>query len=86
MSIKEFTFNNRRSSTRLAISRIDKFLVSQDLDSRGRRIEATTSIQKFSDHSPSVLSIWGQPAIPDKSSHYFDSSLLENEKGRVEML
>jgi hypothetical protein len=86
MSTKEFTFDNRRSRAHSVVSRIDKFLVSQDLDSKGRRIEATTSIQKFSNHSPLVLSIWGQPAIPDKPSHYFDSSLLEDEKGRAKIL
>jgi hypothetical protein len=86
MSAKEFTFNNRRSGTRLAISHLNKFLVSQDLDSKGGRIEAANSIQKFSNHSPLVLSIWGQPIIPNKLSHYFDSSLLEDEKRRVEML
>jgi hypothetical protein len=31
---------------------IDKFLISQDLDSRGGRIEAATSIWKCLDHSP----------------------------------
>jgi hypothetical protein len=59
MSAKEFTFDNGRSGACLAVSCIDKFFVSQDLDSRGGRIEATTSIQKFSDQSPLVLSIWG---------------------------
>jgi hypothetical protein len=86
MSVKEFTFNNGRSGVHLTISGIDKFLVCQDLDSRGGRIEAATSIQKFSNHSPLVLSIWGQRAIPNKLFHYFDSSLLEDEKGRAEML
>jgi exonuclease III len=86
MFAKEFTFDNGRSSARSTVSRIDKFLVSQDLDLRGRRIEAATSIRKFSDHSPLVLSIWGQPAIPDKSYHYFDSSLLKYEKGKAKML
>jgi hypothetical protein len=33
-----------------------------------------------------VLSIWGQLAKPDKPSHYFNFSLLEDEKRRVEML
>ncbi len=86
MSAKEFTFDNRRFNAGSGVSRINKFLVSQDLDSRGRRIEAATSIQKFSDHSTLVVSIWGQPAILDKLFHYFDSSLLEDEKGRAEML
>jgi exonuclease III len=57
MSAKEFTFDNGRSSAHSAISRIDKFLISQDLDSRGGRIEAAASIRKFSDHFPLVLSI-----------------------------
>jgi hypothetical protein len=86
MSIKEFTFDNGRSGASSAVLHINKFLVSQDLDLRGERIEATTSIQKFLDHSPLVLSIWGQHAIPNKSFHYFDSSLLEDEKGRIEIL
>jgi exonuclease III len=66
MSTKEFSFDNGRSSALSTITRIDKFLISQDLDSRGRRIEATALIRKFSDHSPLVLSIWGQLDIPDK--------------------
>jgi hypothetical protein len=86
MSVKEFTFDNRRSDAHLAVSRIDKFLVSQDLDLRGGRIEVAASIQKFSDHSPLILSVCGQPDIPDKLSHYFDFSLLKDEKRRAEML
>jgi endonuclease/exonuclease/phosphatase family metal-dependent hydrolase len=86
MSAKEFTFDNGRFGAHSAVSRIDKFLISQDLDSRGGRIEAAALIRKFSDHSPLLLSIWGQPDIPDNLSHYFDSSLLKDEKGRAEML
>jgi hypothetical protein len=86
MSVKEFTFDNGRSNAHSAVSCIDKFLVSQDLDLRGGRIEVATSIQKFLDHFPLVLSIWAQPAILDKSSHYFDFSLIEDEKGRAELL
>jgi exonuclease III len=63
MSAKEFTFNNGRFGAHSAISRMDKFLVSQDLNSRGERTEVATSIQKFSNHSPLVLSIWGKPTI-----------------------
>jgi exonuclease III len=58
MSAKD-TFDNGKFGTRSTILRIDKFLVSQDLDSRGRRIQVAISIRKFSDHSPLVLSIWG---------------------------
>jgi hypothetical protein len=85
MSTKEFTFDNERSGAHSTISHIDKFLVSQDLDLRGGKIEVATLIRKFSDHSPLVLSIWGQPDLPDKLSHYFHSSLLKDEKGKVEM-
>jgi hypothetical protein len=63
ISAKEFTFDNGRFGARLVISRIDKFLVFRNLDWRGERIEAATSIQKFSNHSPLVLSIWNQPAM-----------------------
>jgi hypothetical protein len=58
MSAKEFTFDIGAFGARSMVSHIDKFFVSQDLDSRGGRIEAATSIQKFLDHSPLVLSIW----------------------------
>jgi hypothetical protein len=84
--VKEFNFNNGRSDARSVISRIDKFFVSQDLNPRDEKIEATTLIRKFSNHSPLVLTIWGQLAIPNKPSHYFYSFLLKDEKGRVEML
>jgi predicted ATPase len=52
MSTKEFTFDNGRSDAHSAISCIDKFFISQDLDSRGRRIEAAASIRKW-------LEVWG---------------------------
>ncbi len=83
MSAKEFSFTNGRSCTRLVVSCINKFLLSQDLNSRGEKIKATTSIPKFSDHSPLLLSIWGQPTIPNKPSHYFDFSLLKDEKKKL---
>jgi hypothetical protein len=86
MSTKEFTFDNGKSNVRSAILHINKFLTSQDLNSKGKRIKGATSIRKFLDHSPLVLSIWGQPAIPNKLFHYFDFSLLEDEKGKAEML
>ncbi len=35
MSKKAFTFDNKKLGADSAISRIDKFMVSQDLDSRG---------------------------------------------------
>jgi hypothetical protein len=86
ISTKEFTFNNGRFDAHLAILCLDKFLVSQDLDTRGGRIEVATLIHKLSDHSPLVLTIWGQLVVPGKLNHYFDSSLLGDEKGRAAML
>jgi predicted ATPase len=35
MSKKEYTFDNGRKGRGSAVSRIDKFLVSQELDTRG---------------------------------------------------
>jgi exonuclease III len=60
MSKKEYTFDNGRKGQGSAVSRIDKFLVSQELDSRGGRIEAAPSIRKISDHSPLVITVWGR--------------------------
>jgi hypothetical protein len=60
-------FDNGRSGARSVVSRIDKFIVFQDLDTRGQgRIEAATSGCKLSDHSPLVLTIWGQPTESSK--------------------
>jgi exonuclease III len=57
MSKKEYTSDNGRAGARSVVGRIDKFLVSQKLDTRGGRIEATTSVHKLSDHSPLVITI-----------------------------
>jgi len=86
MSKKEYTFDNGRSGMRSVVSHIDKFIVSQDLDTRQWRIEATTSIRKLSDHSPLVLTIWGQPTESSKQNKYFDSSLLRVETCKATML
>jgi exonuclease III len=86
MMVKEYTFDNDRSGPNSAVFRINKFLVSQELDAWGGRIEASTLVRKLSDHSPLVLTIWGQLVAPDKTCHYFDSSPLGDEKGRVELL
>jgi endonuclease/exonuclease/phosphatase family metal-dependent hydrolase len=86
MSKKEFTFDNGRKGQGAAVSRIDKFLVSQELDSRGGRIEAAPSIRNISDHSPLVLTIWGRPAAPPKSSTFFDTALLTEEATRTALL
>jgi endonuclease/exonuclease/phosphatase family metal-dependent hydrolase len=86
MSKKEFTFDNGRKGQGAAVSRIDKFLVSQELDSRGGRIEAAPSIRSISDHSPLVLTIWGRLAAPPKSSTFFDTTLLTEEATRSALL
>jgi hypothetical protein len=86
MSKKAFTFDNRRLGANSAISRIDKFMVSQDMDSRGGRIESAITIRKFSDHSPLIISIWGQATGTDKPACYFDTSLLEEKKSKAALL
>jgi hypothetical protein len=86
MSSKEYTFDNGRKGQGSAVSRIDKFLVSQELDSRGGRIEAAPSIRKISDHSPLVLMVWGRPSAPPKTTAYFDISLLKEEVCRAALL
>jgi hypothetical protein len=60
LSNKEFTYDNGRIGATSAISRINKFMVSQTLEERGGRIEATASVRKLSDHSPLIITIWGQ--------------------------
>jgi exonuclease III len=57
LSKKEFTFDNSRTGASSAMSRIDKFLVSQSVEERGGRIEAAASVKKLSDHSPLVISV-----------------------------
>jgi exonuclease III len=59
MSKKAYTFDNGRSGSGAAVSRIDKYMISQGLESRGGRIECGASIEKISDHSPLLISIWG---------------------------
>jgi len=59
MSKKNFTFDNGRSGPQSAVSRIDKFMVSQGIEERGGRMEAAASIRKLSDHSLLTITIWG---------------------------
>jgi predicted ATPase len=56
---KAYTFDNGRSGSDAAVSIIDKYMILQGLESRGGRIESAASINKFSDHSPLLISIWG---------------------------
>jgi len=86
MSKKEYTFDNGRKGQGFVVSRIDKFLVSQELDSRGGRIEAAPSIRKISDHSPLVLTIWGRTSAPPKTTTYFDIALLREDVSRATLL
>jgi hypothetical protein len=86
MSKKAYTFDNGRSGSDAAVSRINKYMISQGLESRGGRIESTASIEKFSDHSPLLISIWGQATDPINPSYYFDTSLLEEAEAKAELL
>jgi hypothetical protein len=85
MSKKAYTFDNGRSGFGAAVSRIDKYMISQGLESRGGRIESVASIEKFSDHSPLLISIWGQATDLVNPSYYFDTSLLEDAEAKVEL-
>ncbi len=86
MSKKAYTFDNGRSGSGTAVSRIDKYMISQGLESRGGRIKSAASIEKFSDHSPLLISIWGQATDAVNPSYYFDTSLLEDAKAKAELL
>jgi exonuclease III len=86
LSRKEFTFDNRRSGANSAISKIDKFMISQTLEERGGRIEAAAMVRKLSDHSPLVITIWGHPSAPNVPTRYFDLALLKEDKCKKEML
>jgi hypothetical protein len=61
-------------------------MIFQGLESRGGRIESTASIKKNSDHSPLLISIWGQATDPVSPSYYFDTSLLEDVEAKAELL
>jgi len=82
MSKKEFTFDNGRKGQGSAVSRIDKFLVSQKLEAKGGIIEAAPLIRRISDHSPLVLTIWGRTSAPPIPATYFDTALLKEEENR----
>jgi hypothetical protein len=86
MSKKEYTFDNGRKGQGSAISRIDKFLVSQELDARGGRIEAAPSMRKIFDHSPLVITIWGCSSSPPTTATYFDTTLLREDRSRATLL
>ncbi len=56
------------------------------MDARGGRIEITASMRKLTDHSPLLITIWGQHAAPNNTPHYFDMTLLSEETYKAEML
>jgi hypothetical protein len=86
MSKKSFTFNNGRSRQQAAVSRIDKFMVSQGIEERGGRVESAASIRKLSDHSPLTIKIWGLHPPPNNQTRFFDATLLSEENGKAELL
>ncbi len=75
MTKKAYTFDNGRSGPGSAVSRINKFLVSQELDSRRGRIKATPSIRRMSNHSPLVMTIWGRTIALHTTTPYFNTLL-----------
>jgi exonuclease III len=83
---KAFTYDNGTTGVTSVVSRIDKFLVSQTLEERGGRIEVAASVRKLTDHSPFVITIWGQHNPPSSTPRFFDISLLSEERSRQEML
>ncbi|CAM6027951.1 unnamed protein product [Sphagnum balticum] len=86
LSKKEFTFDNGRPGVSSALSRIDKFLVSQSVEERGGRIEAAASVKKLSDHSSLVISVWGKHVdAPRIRPCYFDFAFLSEVDGRKEL-
>jgi hypothetical protein len=82
----EFTYDNGRAGATSAVSKIDKFMVSQTLEERGGRIEAAALVKKLSNHSPLIITIWGQHNAPINPPRFFDIFLLSDEKSRQEML
>jgi endonuclease/exonuclease/phosphatase family metal-dependent hydrolase len=86
MSKKSFTFDNGRSGRQAAVSRIDKFMVSQGIEERGGRVESVASIRKLSDHSPLTIKIWGTHPPTKKQTRFFDATLLSEENGKAKML
>jgi len=86
MSKKSFTFDNGRLGAQSAVSRIDKFMVSQGIEERGGIMEAAASIRKLLDHSPLTITIWGHHPPPNNPTRFFDATMLNEEKGKMELL
>ncbi|CAK9197252.1 unnamed protein product [Sphagnum jensenii] len=86
MSKKSFTFDNGRSGHQAAVSRIDKFMVSQGIEERGGRIESAVCNRKLLDHSPLTIKIWGLHPPLNNKPRFFDVTLLGDEDGKAELL
>jgi hypothetical protein len=86
MTKKAFTFDNGRMGAGSAVSKIDKLLVSQEIEARGGRIESAPSMRRISDHSPLIMMIWGRTSAPPTVTLYFDLSLLKEKESRAALL
>jgi len=86
MSKKSFRFGNGRSGHQAAVSRIDKFMVSQGIEERGGRVESAASVRKLSDHSLLTIKIWGLHPPPNNQTRFFDITLLSEENDKAELL
>jgi hypothetical protein len=86
MTKKSYTFDNGRSGTHSTVSRIDKFLVFQDIEERRGRMEVAASIRKLLDHSPLIITIWGHHPPTNNPLRFFDTTLLSEENYKIELL
>jgi hypothetical protein len=86
MSKKEYTFDNGWSDPGATISCIDKFLVSHELHTLGGRIELAPLLKRLLNHSPLVLTLWGQPNNQEQAKKYFDTSLLRDDGSKKKVL
>jgi len=83
---KAFTFDNDQQGSSYALSRIDKFLISQSVEEKGGRIVVSASVKKLTDHSPLTISILGTHQTKHGNRpRYFDLSILGEERGRKEL-
>ncbi len=83
---KAFTFDNGQHGSSSALSRIERFVVSQSMEERGGRILASASVRKLTDHSPLTISIWGTHQTEHGNRpRYFDFSILGEKRGRKEL-
>ncbi|CAM6009036.1 unnamed protein product [Sphagnum balticum] len=82
---KAFTYDNKRLGATSVVSRIDKIMDSQTLKERGGRIEVAASVRRLTNHSPLVITIWGQHNAPSNPPCFFDISLLSEERSRQKM-